>query len=273
MKLTKLLVVVCLFFGSIAAHAQVSYQQQYLNAKELFNSGKYSLAMEAFKPLMQREESNPFPAYASFYYAVAAYRDGYPPLAKNMFLQIKQYFPKWSKNQEVNFWLGKIYFEAAEYNQGLNVLGEIKDKALQQDIYNLKYQTFSEIKDIEVLKGLYTNHPKEKVVGEVLAKKIAKQPLVNQDQQLLDELISKFNLDKKGLDLVKVEKSVFKDSYRVAVLFPFLMNRLEPTEKKKVNQLILDIYQGMQLASIPKSTRHQDSDVCLRHQERQCSYC
>lgn len=248
MKLSKIIVVVCLLFITFEAYTQVNYQQQYLHAKELFNDGKYSLAMEAFKPLLERVESNPFPAYSSFYYAVAAYKDGYPPLAKNMFLQIKSYFPKWSKMPEVNFWLGKIYFEAAEYNQGLNVLAEIKDKTFQENIYNLKYYTFSAIKDVEALKGIYENHPKEKAIGEVLAMKIAKQPLVNQDQELLDELITKFSLDKKGLDLVKVDESVFKDKYKVAVLFPFLMNRLEPTERKKINQLILDIYQGMQLA-------------------------
>ncbi|MBL6445324.1 ABC transporter substrate-binding protein [Fulvivirga sp. 29W222] len=248
MKQLRILVVVCLSIGTFQAYSQVNYQQQYLHAKELFGDEKYSLAMEAFKPLLSREASNPFPAYASFYYAVAAYRDGYPPLAKNMFLQIKSYFPKWSKMPEVNFWLGKIYFESGDYNQGLNVLAEIKDKNFQENIFNLKHHVLSGVKDIELLEELYRNHPKERAIGEVLATVVAKQPLVNQDQELLDELISKFNLDRKALDLIKVDKSVFKDSYKVAVLFPFLMDRLEPTVRKKVNQLILDMYQGMQLA-------------------------
>lgn len=248
MRYIKSFVVLWLFVGLSVNFAQVSNQQQYLNAKELFNDEKYSLAMEAFKPLTQSDENNPFAPYASFYYAVAAYRDGYPPVAKNMFLQIKERFPSWSKINEVNYWLGKIYFENEEYNQGLNALKNIRDKAFQDDIYNLKYHTFSGIEKIERLKELHKNNADDRVIAEVLANKIANQTLINQDQELLDELIRKFNLDRKGLSVVKVEETVFKDKYRVAVLFPFLMNRLEPNDRKKVNQLVLDTYQGIQLA-------------------------
>ncbi|ELR70047.1 hypothetical protein C900_04417 [Fulvivirga imtechensis AK7] len=261
MKYIKSFVVFWLFIGLTTAFAQVSNQQQYLNAKELFNNGKYSLAMEAFKSLTQANENNPFAPYASFYYAVAAYREGYPPVAKNMFLQIRDRFPSWSRMNEVNFWLGKIYFENEEYNQGLNVLKSIRDKAFQDDIRNLKYHTFSGIEKVERLKELYKNNADDRVIAEVLAKNIASQTLINQDQELLDELIRKFDLDKAGLSVVKVEKSVFKDKYRVAVLFPFLMNRLEPNDRKKVNQLVLDTYHGIQLAI--DSLKAQDINIEL----------
>ncbi|MEX2336748.1 MAG: ABC transporter substrate-binding protein [Fulvivirga sp.] len=248
MKYPKLLVLASLLFVSSSAWSQVNYQQQYLNAKQLFSDGKYSLAMEALKPFMEPDTDNLFSAYASFYYAAAAYKDGYPPMAKNMFLQIKERFPKWSKIEEVNFWLGKIYFENKEYNQGLNILKEIRDKAFKEDVYNLKYHTFSQIKDQELLKDLYTNRPNESVVGEVLARRIASQPLFAQDQELLDELIRKFKLNEAGLENVMVEETIFKDQYKVAVLFPFLMENLEPDDRRKVNQLVLDAYLGIQLA-------------------------
>ena len=249
MKGYKLLFVFCLSLVLNEVSAQVSYQQQYLNAKSLFESGKNQLAMEAFKPLMKKEEGNPFAAYASFYYAVAAYRDGYLPMAKNMFLQVKQTFPGWSKTNEVNFWLGKVYFELEEYNQGLNALKDIKDRGFEEDVRNLKYYAFGKIADVKQMKMLQENNPNDRVLGEMLAHAIAKQPLVNQDQQMLDRLIKKFNLDEKGLERVKVDKSEFKDSYKVAVLFPFLINKLDIDTRKKVNQLVLDIYLGMKLAT------------------------
>ncbi|UII20673.1 ABC transporter substrate-binding protein [Fulvivirga ligni] len=235
-----------LCFNSI--FAQGSKQQQYLNAKALFNDKSYSLAMEAFKPLMAEEANNPFVQYASFYYAISAYNQGYAPMAKTAFLQIREKYPKWSKVNEVNYWLGKIYLESKEYNQGITALNAINDKAYKKDVYNLKYHYLDQVEVIDNLEQLYQNHPKDAVLAEVLAKKIAAQPLVSQDKELLSELIDKFDLNKDDFNIVRIEKSEHKDRYRVAVLFPFLMNRLEANERPKVNQLVLDLYEGMRLA-------------------------
>ena len=235
-----------LCFNSI--FAQGSKQQQYLNAKALFNDESYSLAMEVFKPLMVEEANNPFVQYASFYYAISAYNQGYAPMAKTAFLQIREKHPKWSKINEVNYWLGKIYLESKEYNQGITALNAINDKAYNKDVYNLKYHYLDQVEVIDNLEQLYQNHPKDEVLAEVLAKKIAAQPLVSQDKELLSELIDKFDLNKDDFNIVRVERSVHKDKYRVAVLFPFLMNRLEANERPKVNQLVLDLYEGMRLA-------------------------
>ncbi|MBL3655500.1 ABC transporter substrate-binding protein [Fulvivirga sediminis] len=248
MNYKKLLLVIGLFLSINFLYAQESKQQQYLNAKSLYSQESYNLAMEAFKPLMQRSADNPFAEYASFYYALAAYNQGYVPMAKNMMLQIKERFPKWSKINEVKYWLGKIYMETQEYNQAITILDDINDRSFKEDVNNLKFYYLGQIKEVENVKRLYENHKNDKVLGEVLAQKIASQSLVNQDQKLLAELVKKFELNADDYQTIIDEKPVFKDRYKVAVLFPFLMNRLSADEKPKVNQLVLDLYDGIRFA-------------------------
>src|SRR6188768_523990 len=81
---------VCLFaLLATSTFGQVDYNRQYTNAKELFKAGKYNLAMESFKPLIPYDQNNRYSEYASFYYALAAYHQGYKAVAKDMFNQIR----------------------------------------------------------------------------------------------------------------------------------------------------------------------------------------
>ena len=68
----------CVLFAANYAHAQVvDYNKQYFAGKQLFREGKYNLAMETFKPLTVYDSRNQFSAYASFYYALSAYNQGF----------------------------------------------------------------------------------------------------------------------------------------------------------------------------------------------------
>ena len=232
----------------VAIYGQQNFQQDYLAAKAFFNEGKYNLAREAFKPLISKNEENPFSAYASFYYAVSAYRDEYPALAKDMFLQVKQLYGKWSKIDEVNYWLGQIYLESGSYDLAIDVLREIKSKEIKADAEYLKAFYFSRIEDHELLFELYQSYPVETELARALAKNIAAQPLVNQDHDLLREIIDRFEMDPTKFNMLTEEQSVFKDEYRVAMLYPFMVHDLEPNERRKFNQFVLNIYLGVQLA-------------------------
>lgn len=244
-KLILLFVGLLLFTG---AQAQTNWQQQYINAKSFYTEGKYALAMEAFKPLIEEAEGNYFTTYSSFFYAISAYKSGYVPMAKNMMLQIKSKYPTWTKMDEVNYWLGLFYFEEKQMNQGLNVLKEIKDKKIKEDVEALKHQYISRIEDIVALQAFYELHPEEKIAAKLLAHKIADLPLVDQDRKLLNDIIEKFDFDPALFDMLEIEKSEKKNQYKIAVIMPFMAEDLEPNERKKVNQFVLDLYQGIQLA-------------------------
>ena len=69
-----------------------------------------------------------------------------------------------------------------------------------------------------------------------------------QDRDLLENIVSLFNLDREKYRIEEEEKSVKKPVYEVAVLFPFMFNDLSNSPSRISNQFIVDLYQGILLA-------------------------
>lgn len=226
-------------------------KRQYKNAREFFMSGKYNLAMESFKPLLAYDKNNPYSEYASFYYAQSALRLNYYAVAKDMLLQIKKLYPSWDQLNEVNFWLAKIYFEQREYFQGMYILQEVKQEDFidAEQMAKMKRRYLTQISDPEILNMMWEEYPEDAEVGKSLALAISKQPYAQQDKIMLDSVINHFSLSREQFSSASTSLPVFKDPYNVSVLFPFLVANLEPSPSKKQNQLVLDLYEGMRIAS------------------------
>lgn len=227
--------------------AQTNYQQDYKSAKLLFQEGKYNLAMESFKRLIPYDKDNTFSQYASFYYALSAHKQKYYSVSKDMFIQIKALYPSWEKNEEVNYWLAINYFETGDSFQALKVLTELKDKKLKEDAAKVKKYYLSKVTDAETLRMMAEEYPKDEIIGASLAGALSKQATTLEDREVLEKLIETFDLDRSQY-LVEAPKSYFKNTYSVAVVFPFVVNRLDPTPSKKPNQFVIDIYNGIELA-------------------------
>ncbi len=242
-----LLIVNCLLLIVNCANAQTDYKQQYSIAKRLYADGKYNLAMESFKKLIPYDQSNPYSEYASFYYAVSAYHQGYGSVAKDMFSQIKTLYPTWDKLDEVNIWLAKIHFDSKDYFQGLRILGGIKNSKTLKEIAPLKKQAIASIEDVETLKAMHENYPEDEIIGEKLVRELSKNLTRMNDQELLEGIINKLKLKKSDF-INETPASVHKDVYSVSVLFPFVVNMLDLTPTRKRNQFVLDLYEGMKLA-------------------------
>lgn len=241
------LILNCQFSIVNSLTAQVDYKQQYLMAKKLFTDGKYNLAMEGFKKLIPYDQNNPFSEYASFYYAVSAYHQGFFAVSKDMFTQLKSLYPTWDKLDEVNIWLAKIHFDNKDYFQGLRVLEGIKNNKTQKEISYLKKNAMATVQDVETLKMMSENYPDDAVIGEKLAHELSKDLVTLEDQELLEKLIDKFRFKKSDF-IDETPSTVHKDVYSVSVLFPFVVNTLRPTTSRKPNQFVLDLYEGMELA-------------------------
>jgi ABC-type branched-subunit amino acid transport system substrate-binding protein len=229
-----------------ASFSQNDFSTQYANAKGLFKDGKYNLAMETFKPLISYDQKNKYAEYASFYYALSAYRQGYSAVAKDMFNQIKKLYPNWEKINEVNFWLGKIHLENKDYFQGIKLLSSINDKSFDQSIQTAENYYVSSIKDLETLRMMNEEYPTDAVIAKNFAAELSKSP-ESADRQVLEELIDKFKFKKTDF-IPETPKSVMKEKYAVSLLLPFMVGNLEPTPGKKRNQVILDFYEGLKLA-------------------------
>ena len=243
------LIFICslLVFVLQSAFAQVDYNKQYFNAKTLFREGKYNLAMESFKPLIPYAPKNNFSEYASFYYALAAYNQGFKSVAKTSLNQLKATHPTWNKMDEVNFWIGKIHLDDRDYFQGLKIFAAIQDKKIQQDINAAKHKALASITDSETLKMMLEEYPKDETIARALATLLAKDQTNPEDKVLLENLIAKFNFKKSDF-ITEAPDSYFKDVYSVSVLLPFMVNTLDPSPSPKRNQSVIDLYEGMKQA-------------------------
>jgi hypothetical protein len=243
----KLLISCCILALGLSAVAQVDYTRQFNNAKILFKAGKYNLAQESFKSLIPYDKANPYTEYASFFYALSAYHQGYKAVAKDMLNQIKSLYPTWDKLNEVNFWLGKIHFDNRDYFQGLRIFAAIQDKKFEKDIEAIKRTQLGSITDVETLRMMNEEYPKDAVVGKNLATVLSKNITNEDDKKELDELIDKFRLKRSDL-IPEAPKTIHKERYSVSVMMPFMLSSLEPTTSKKRNQIVLDFYAGLKLA-------------------------
>jgi len=229
----------------LGAQAQ-NTQQEYLNGKSFFKDEKYSLAMEIFKPIISQNDSKEYAPYASFYYAVAAYKQQYPALARDMFLQLNERYPKWKNKAEVNFWLSKIYFEQGDFKQAI---GYAKDKSHKELNAKQKKYYFNKVSSMDSLKMWHQQFPKDQDLGFVLAKAITKQSVTDQDRTLLLSLIDDFDFSEDDFEIASINESIKKDEYQIAVIMPFMFDKLAPSRRQKSNQFVFDLYEGITLAA------------------------
>lgn len=247
LKMMKKFLLCILILISLGASAQIDYNKQYANGKALYRDGKYALAMETFKPLTVYDKNNQYSAYASFYYALAAYHQRFNAVAKDMLTQIKSLHPTWDRLPEVNFWLGKILFENKDYFQAMKTLALISDKSFDKDIEALKTVNIATITDAETLRMLHEEYPKDPVIGKQLAMTIAKSITSEDEQRELEKLISQFKLTRAEF-IPEAPKTFHKEKYSVAMMFPFMASTLDPTPGRKRTQIVLDFYEGAKLA-------------------------
>ncbi len=246
-KASFILAFLLLALGGVAQDA-ASYEKSYKNGKDLYNLGKHELAMEALRPLTRQESQNPYHQHASFYFALAAFKAGQSALAKDMFLQISQKHPNWENIDEVYYWLAILYFDQGAIDPALKATAKIKAKKNREDLVNMKTHYLSEINDLDKLKELLQQNPYDAEVAKVLATKISERPASATNSQLLDFLISEFKLNEEKYRANSLKPSQKKNTYRVAVLFPFMTEELEQERSARSNQFVLDTYNGIKLA-------------------------
>jgi tetratricopeptide (TPR) repeat protein len=261
MRIMRNLFIVILISCSFYVSAQTDYNKQYLNAKDLYKQGKYNLAMESFKPLIAYDQNNQYSEYASFYYALAAYNQGYKAVAKDMLNQIKKLHPKWDKMDEVNFWLAKLHFDNRDYFQALKVIQPVTDKKFEKDINALKAKHISAITDVETLRMMHEEYPKDEIIAKEFVKVLSRNAANAEDKKLLESLVEKLDL-KRTEFIPEAPKTFHKERYAVAVLFPFNVSSIEPTPSKKRNQILIDFYEGVKLAA--DTLNKQGVNISLR---------
>ncbi len=249
-KFIKVALIGLIFLGlnpTTTSAQNKDYQESYLKAKTWFDEGDYAMASQSFKELINTDPENDFKEYSSFYFALSNYHQNYHHVAKDMLLQIRTMYPNWHQIEEVNYWLGTIYFELNEPFRAMKALNRSSKSNQDPGVTKIK-EHFIPTLSVDTLNTLYQDFPNDQVVGLSLAFAITRQPFSLQDRQLLDRLVDQFDIESLkatiGAGLVSEKKKI----YNVAVLLPFVLKDLTPDTRPKPNQLVLDLYEGMRLA-------------------------
>lgn len=232
----------------VNAQSKNDNQQKYLRAKNLYKQEQWTQAMEAFRELSTIQRNNAFAEYSSFYYALSALNAGRPAEAKAMLQQIRKKYAGWDQQEEVNYWLAQVYMEEKDYRQALQIMQEISDRRVKADAQEMAAAFFAREKDIDLLKDLLQEFPKSDFLAQVVAAKLSRQSLSEQDREYLAQLVRKYKLDQELLKQVEVGPSQRKDAYEVAAMLPFLFDNLSPEASLHERYFVLDLYEGMKIA-------------------------
>ncbi len=233
----------CFSYGQTSSGILAKYE----NGKDLFGLKKYRLAMEEFRQVTSRTNDNPYLEYASYYFAVSAYHSNQMSVAKSMFYQIDRKYPNWNKIDEVHYWLAKIEFEKNDYLSAIFNLNKIKSPTVKREADNMKAYFLNLMDDIDEVDLLLSKNPYDKIIAERLADLIIKQPIIDQDQNMLSFLISEFELDETKYDVTSIFKEIKKDSYNIGVVLPFMSDNLNGEKLNLGRNLVVDMYEGIKV--------------------------
>ncbi|MCC5928769.1 MAG: amino acid ABC transporter substrate-binding protein [Cyclobacteriaceae bacterium] len=240
------LMLACTF--ALQGYAQTDFQKEFEKGKAYYLEGRYNFAMQVLQPITRSEPGNPFAPYAAYYYALSAYYTGEIPNARFMLMQIKTYFPNWEKIDEVNLWFSRIRLEEGDFKQALDLIEEIKDRNIKNEANLHKKAFISTIKDEKELRDLFESMPNDRDVAEQLANRIVKNTVEEQDRELLEYLVGTFELDEEKYRIKDRLKSLKKDTYRIAVLLPFMFDQQGFNSGTTLaNNFVFDLYKGILL--------------------------
>lgn len=239
----------CLLLAHTTVLARVDKEllQTYKVAKQYYAASDYAAAKAALVPLINTETKNDITPYALFYYALATYSQGESSLAESTFTTIVEEYPAWEQQDEVWYWLGQLRFEEKDYGAGLDRLARITDKTLAAPSEQMKVYFLRQLDDIFLLQTLFSQYPKDQDVARVLFDKIAHQPLISRDLDLLNVLACNFNFSLEEQHPLKETIPLKKDKYNVGVFFPFFVDEVD-YEEESSNSFVIALYQGIKAA-------------------------
>jgi hypothetical protein len=229
-------------FPSMAQKTQ-EFESAFLNGKTHIKKERFAQAQKTLELSTIEHPSNRYNAYGTYLFAYAAHQNKDNLTARKSLLHLTQKYPDWNKIDEVHYLLATIDFETGKANQALNFLAKINNSNFDKDIQNLKEHFLPSI-NLEALQVLNQKYVEDTTVVKILLAKALAVPEENQNKELIQKIETQYGFSAPQ----KEAKSIFKETYNVAVMLPFLTEEINLSSGKQSNQHILDIYNGMRIA-------------------------
>ncbi|PKK34948.1 hypothetical protein BWI96_19715 [Siphonobacter sp. SORGH_AS_0500] len=239
---------------SIAQTIPEEYQQAYQKGERAIREKKYEQAREYFAPLTSSRYQNELVPYSHYFMALASLKSNKLAESRSYLRQLETRYPKWNKIDEARYLYANILFEEKQYIPAVDALKRLPDSRITEDARTMENYYLSQCTDISTLKQLNAKYSTDPVIAENLVYLIRKRSSSKADLDLADKLINRFSIKPKAIEKAITEKKPTvnvpakgkKQSYNVAVLFPFRLNELGTSNNS--NQFIIDLYDGIQMA-------------------------
>ncbi|WP_083322570.1 ABC transporter substrate-binding protein [Hymenobacter lapidarius] len=228
------------------ARAPADAPTRYRTGKAHLDQGRYEAALKTLEPLAQPGARFARAADAAYLGAVAATRLKQWPEAEQLLNLLRTEYPTYPNMPDVLLLQGQVSFEQEDFDTALKTLALIPAEKLTPERENLKATYVQRIKDRNTWLRLLRRHPDDATLARAYADRLVTGgAYTDADRPVLDDLISKFSLDRARY--TPRPRATRKTSYNVGVLLPFeLADPSWQTQRK--NQFVTDLYAGLRLA-------------------------
>ncbi|MFZ9046148.1 MAG: hypothetical protein ACO2ZZ_09780 [Cyclobacteriaceae bacterium] len=225
-------------------YAQSPLQDYYLEAKRLYHAADYTSADAAF---LELNDDLTFGPYADFYRGLIQYRQGKIDQSILLWKKLLTDYPNWEKQLEVLYWLSVSHFQVQDFDNGLTYLDTYTDKSVDASLSDQLIAGNMKDLPLSQIEGYQKRYPALRSLAYLTAIKINQEPTGKQDRDYLKKLIDEYSLPIQSVMNLEVENEK-KSHYDIGVVLPFVFSGLDNTVAILRNNLVMDLYQGMQMA-------------------------
>lgn len=247
MRILPYLLLTAFFIAfSIQAQTEKERQEKYLRAKSLIKEKKYQLAADLLKPLTLVTPDNTFAAPSLYLYALTQYYEKNYDASRYAARKLNTVYPEWNQD-EVLYLLALNDFAQNNYERALKTTQNLQNWRIENNTRRMKLYFLQQINEVNTLKKLQKEFPQDKEVAETLIYRLGKST-DKEDNKLARQLAKQFNINSGAPNNIENENTL-KNQYKIALLFPFLLEETATTDySPKNNQFLLDFYAGCQIA-------------------------
>ncbi|MGB3617097.1 MAG: ABC transporter substrate-binding protein [Catalinimonas sp.] len=221
-------------------------ETKYLYGKELLRKEQFAEAVRTFEPLAVADANNRLAAYAHYFLGLAQYRTGRHDDANRTLTRLAESFPRWSEITEAYYLLGLTSLARDQPELGFQYLGRVRSSSLRALADRAKRSYLAQADDLATLEALHKANADDQAVTRAYARRLSEAPPTAANRKALADLLARLPAAERDQLGGSARR---KDRYRVAVLLPFEHLKLDPTNARRDNQFVIDLYEGIHLAA------------------------
>ena len=221
---------------------------RYRAGKNQLDQGNYAAALTQLEPLAQPVARFARAADAAYLAALAETRLKQWPEAEQLLNLLRTEYPTYPNMSDVLLLQGQVSFELEDFDTALKTLAMLPPDKLATERESLKAAYLPRIQDRNTWLRNLRRYPDDATLARAYADRLVLGGAYTEaDRPQLDDLVTRFGLDRARYTPRPRPVSVKKSSYNVAVLLPFeLADPSWQTQRK--NQFVTDLYAGLRLA-------------------------